>query len=260
MIEGCSRRGLSVKADTVHADTQGQSAAVFAFTHLLGIRLMPRIRNWKDLVLYRPDSEAKYRHVDRLFTTTIDWVLIERHWQELMQVALSIQAGTISSPLLLRRLGSESRKNRLDLAARELGNVVRTVFLLEWISSRELRQDVTANTNKIESYNGFAKWLSFGCDVIAEYEPEEQQKRLRYNDLIASSVILQNTVDMMRALRDMVADGEKVRAEDIEFRSPYPTHNVRRFGRYRLHLDRLPESWIDDALFGRAARPGDEMR
>jgi TnpA family transposase len=45
-------------------------------------------------------------------------VLIERHWQELMQVALSIQAGTISSPLLLRRLGSESRKNRLYLAAR----------------------------------------------------------------------------------------------------------------------------------------------
>ena len=76
---------------------------------------------------------------------------------------------------------------------------------------------MTANTNKIESYNGFAKWLSFGGDVIAENDPEEQQKRLRYNDLIASAVILQNTVDMMRALRDMVAEGEKVRTEDIEF-------------------------------------------
>lgn len=244
----------------MHADTQGQSAAVFAFTHLLGIKLMPRIRNWKDLVLYRPHSDAKYKHIDRLFTATIDWVLIERHWQELMQVALSIQAGTISSPLLLRRLGSESRKNRLYLAARELGNVVRTVYLLEWIGSRELRQEVTANTNKIESYNGFAKWLSFGGDVIAENEPEEQQKRLRYNDLIASAVILQNTADMMRALRDMVAEGEKIRAEDIEFLSPYPTHNIRRFGRYRLHLDRTPESWINDTLFGQAARPDDEMR
>ncbi|AJZ56096.1 tn3 transposase DDE domain protein (plasmid) [Paraburkholderia fungorum] len=260
VIEGLLKTGLSVKADTVHADTQGQSAAVFAFTHLLGIKLMPRIRNWKDLVLYRPGDEAKYRHIDKLFTATIDWELIKRHWQELMQVALSIQAGTISSPLLLRRLGSESRKNRLYLAARELGNVVRTVYLLEWIGSRELRQEVTANTNKIESYNGFAKWLSFGGDVIAENEPEEQQKRLRYNDLIASAVILQNTADMMRALRDMVSEGEKIRAEDIEFLSPYPTHNIRRFGRYRLHLDRAPESWINDALFGRAARPDDAMR
>ncbi len=119
---------------------------------------------------------------------------------------------------------------------------------------------MTANTNKIESYNGFAKWLLFGGDVIAENEPEEQQKRLRYNDLIASTVILQNNADMMRALRDMVAEGEKIRAEDIEFLSPYPTHNIRRFGRYRLHLDRTPESWINDTLFGQAARPDDEMR
>ncbi|MCP3715496.1 hypothetical protein [Paraburkholderia sp. CNPSo 3281] len=33
----------------------------------------------------------------------------------------------------------------------------------------------------------FSKWLSFGGDVIAENEPEEQQKRLRYNDLVASA-------------------------------------------------------------------------
>jgi Tn3 transposase DDE domain len=91
--------------------------------------------------------------------------------------------------------------------------------------------------------------------VIAENEPEEQQKRLRYNDLMASAVILQNTVDMMRALRDMVTEGEKIRAADIEFLSPYPTHNIRRFGRYKLHLDRPPENWITDALFGQAARP-----
>ena len=260
VIEGLLKAGLSVKADTVHADTQGQSAAVFAFTHLLGIKLMPRIRNWKDPVLYRSHSDAKYKHIDRLFTATIDWVLIERHWQELMQVALSVQAGTISSPPLLRRLGSESRKTRLYLAARELGNVIRTVYLLEWIGSRQLRQEVSANTNKIESYNGFAKWLSFDGDVIAGNEPEEQQKRLRYNDLIASAVILQNTADIMRALRDMVAEGEKIRVDDIEFLSPYPTRNIRRFGRYRLHLDRTPESWINDALFGQAARPGDEMR
>ena len=161
------------------------------------LNLMPRIRNWKDLVLYRPDSKAKYKHIDKLFMATIDWVLIEQHRQELMQVAQSILAGKISSPLLLRRLGSESSKNRLYLAARELGNVLRTVFLFEWTGSFGLRQEVTANTNKIESYNAFSKWLSFCGDVIAENEPEEQQKRLRYNDLVASAVILHNTVDMM---------------------------------------------------------------
>ncbi len=112
VIEGLLKAGLSVEADT-----QGQSAAVFAFTHLLGIKLMPRIRNWQDLKLYRADANTKYKHIDRLFSDTVDWDLIAFHWQDLMQVALSIQAGTISSPLLLRRFGSESRRNRLFLAA-----------------------------------------------------------------------------------------------------------------------------------------------
>jgi TnpA family transposase len=56
------------------------------------------------------DAATRYKHIDRLFSETVDWELIGRHWQDLMQVALSIQAGAISSPLLLRRFGSESRK------------------------------------------------------------------------------------------------------------------------------------------------------
>jgi len=47
---------------------------------------MPRIRNWKDLVFFRPDKETKYQHVAALFTEVIDWKLIETQWRDLMQV------------------------------------------------------------------------------------------------------------------------------------------------------------------------------
>lgn len=252
VIEGLLKAGLSVEAETVHADTQGQSATVFAFTHLLGIKLMPRIRNWKNLILFRPDKSIKYQHINRLFDETADWELIEKHWQDLMQVALSIYSGKISSATLLRKLGSYSRKNRLYFAAQQLGNIVRTGFLLEWIGSREMRQEVTANTNKIESYNGFAKWLSFGGDVIAVNEPDEQQKRLRYNDLIASALILQNTVDMMRTLHSLRREGWNISTEDVSFLSPYLVGHVKRFGDYNLKLNRAPEPWIQDDTFQQA--------
>jgi TnpA family transposase len=253
VIEGLLKADLSVEADTVYSDTQGQSATVFAFTHLLGINLMPRIRNWRDLVMCRPDRGVSYKHINRLFTDTADWHLIETHWQDLMQVALSIQAGKISSPMLLRKLGSYSRRNKLYHAAQALGSVIRTIFLLNWIGSRELRQEVTANTNKIESYNGFSKWLSFGGDVIAENDPDEQQKRLRYNDMVASSVILQNTVDMMRILQKLAREGWQFTDEDVSFLSPYLTSNVKRFGEFNLKLNRPPEPWIKDSVFQQAA-------
>jgi len=170
-----------------------------------------------------------------------------------MQVALSIQAGKISSPMLLRKLGSYSRRNKLYHAAQALGSLIRTIFLLNWIGSRELRQEVTANTNKIESYNGFSKWLSFGGDVIAENDPDEQQKRLRYNDMVASSVILQNTVDMMRILQKLAREGWQFTDEDVSFLSPYLTSNVKRFGEFNLKLNRPPEPWIKDSVFQQAA-------
>ena len=55
------------------------------------------------LPMQRSDTPrgAYYKHINRLFTDTADWQLIETHWQDLMQVALSIQAGKISSTMVL---------------------------------------------------------------------------------------------------------------------------------------------------------------
>jgi TnpA family transposase len=52
---------------------------------------MPRIRHWKDLKFYRPGKETTYKPIDILFKDTIDWVLLETHWTDLMQVALSVR-------------------------------------------------------------------------------------------------------------------------------------------------------------------------
>ena len=45
----------------------------------------------------RPTKEARSKHIDSLFSDTIDWELIETHWQDLLQMVLSIKPGTVSS-------------------------------------------------------------------------------------------------------------------------------------------------------------------
>ena len=56
----------------------------------------------------------------------------------------STWAGTIMPSTILRRLATYSRKNKLYFAFRELGRVVRTTFLLQYISDLELRQVIQA--------------------------------------------------------------------------------------------------------------------
>ncbi len=65
------------------------------------------MRNWDDVVFYRAEKALRYRHIDSLFTREIDWKLIETHWQDMMQVVLSIQAGLVLPSMLLRKLGSQ---------------------------------------------------------------------------------------------------------------------------------------------------------
>lgn len=252
LIEALMKAGLSVEADTVHSDTQGQSATVFTFALLYGVKLMPRIRNWKHLRFLRPTASTHYKYIDKLFQDVADWTLIESGWKDVMQVAISIAEGKVSSPRLLRKLGSYSRRNKLYFAAKAMGEVIRTIYLLRWIGSMELRREVTANTNKMEAYNGYSKWVSFGGDVINSNDPDEQQKRLRYIDLVTATLLLQTVVDMTRVLRD-IDKYRKIRTEDLDFLSPYLTEHILRFGRFEVDLNRPQERWIKEPDFEKAA-------
>lgn len=226
---------------TVHADTQGQALPVFGMAYLFGIELMPRIRNWRDYRFFRPEPKARYRHIDALFKDTVDWELIERHWQDMMQVIISIKAGRLTPSALLRKLTTNSRKNRLYHALRELGSAVRTYFLLRYISDNALREQITATTNKVESYNHFSRFFFFGAEgVIRENDPIEQEKAIKYNDLIANAAILSNTIEQMKILRDLMGRGWTISESDVRFLSPYSTASIKRFGDYVIDLEARP--------------------
>jgi len=167
-----------------------------------------------DLTFYRHAADVRYAHIDQLFgapgENTINWQLIERHWVDLMQVVLSIRAGRLSSTPLLRRLGTESRKNNIYKAFRELGRVIRTITLLRYISEPELREEITAATNKVESYNEFSAWLRFGHDTIERNDPAEQEKIIKFNTLLANCVIFHTALDMTTVLRQLAAEGLEI--------------------------------------------------
>ena len=249
ILDGLLKNQSSLQPDMLHADTHGQSEAVFGLAYLLGIKLMPRIRNWRDLTFYRPDKNLAYQHIDSLFTQTIDWRLIEMHWPDLLQVVLSIQAGKVLPSMLLQRLNSYSRKNKLYLAFRELGRAVRTLFLLEYISDASLRQYIQAATTKIESYNSFLDWIMFGGDgVLKPRDPVEQEKRIKYTNLVANAVMLHNVADMTDVLHQLAEEGYTITKTMLAGLSPYPTRHIKRFGDYVLDMASIPEPLQPDKL------------
>lgn len=241
MLNGLYNNPTDIRPDTIHGDTHSQSCTVFGLSYLLGIKLMPRIRRWKHLVFYRPSRSTHYEHIDSLFTEVIDWSLIEKYLLDMLRVVLSIKAGRFRPSTILKKLRTKSPKNKLFQAFHALGCVIRTKFLMEYIHDLDLRQLIQSATNKSETFNAFIKWISFGGDgVMTTNNREEQQKRIRYNHLVANCLIFYNVSEMSRILSELSHEGVKIEPEAIATLSPYIRRHINRLGQYLLDMTRVP--------------------
>lgn len=149
---------------------------------------------------------------------------------------------------LLRRLGNDSRKNRLYTAFRELGRVITTITLLRFLSEPELRQQITAITNRVEAFHGYVAWLMFGGKIIGHNDPDHQERVVKFNELVANCAIYSTALDMTDAIRELIASGWQVTAEDLAQLSPYVTEHIRRFGGYATDELHIPPGAFDPAL------------
>jgi TnpA family transposase len=249
ILDGLLKNHSTLQPDTLYADTHGQAEPVFGLAALLGITLMPRMRTWNDVTFYRVDRHTSYKHIDALFTQVVDWDIIERHWHDMMQVVLSIQAGTVLPSMLLQKLGVYSRHSSLYKAFSELGRVERTLFLLDYMSDADMRQHIRAETTKVESYHQFTDWIAFGGPVLRSGDPVEQEKRIKYRDLVANAVMLHNVVDMTTVLRELQQEGICLTPEIASCLSPYLTEHIKRFGQYFLDMATQPEPLQLQPLF-----------
>ncbi len=130
---------------------------VFGLMHLLGFRFAPRIRDLGETKLFIPKGDAAYDALKPMISSDrLNIKQIRAHWDEILRLATSIKQGTVTASLMLRKLGSYPRQNGLAVALRELGRIERTLFILDWLQSVELRRRVHAGLNKGEARNALA--------------------------------------------------------------------------------------------------------
>lgn len=112
-----------------------------------------------------------------------------------------------------------------------------------------LGAEVTAATNKAESYNGFQGWLMFGREVIERNDPAEQEKIIKFNTLIANCVIFHTALDMTAVIRQLAAAaGREITRAEIADLSPYITEKIKRFGEYATDGLMIPPDAFDPHL------------
>src|SRR5208337_3475316 len=133
VLDGLLYHESDLRIEEHYTDTAGFTDHVFALCHLLGFRFAPRIRDLADKRLYVPGKTAQWRAPGALIGGSIHNKLIEQQIAEALRLAASIQQGTVTASLILRKLGAYPRQNSLALALREIGRIERTLFTLAWL-------------------------------------------------------------------------------------------------------------------------------
>ena len=234
VLDGLLHHESDLRIEEHYTDTAGFTDHVFALMHLLGFRFAPRIRDLSDTKLYLPNSKIKYRALAPMIGGTINLRAIRTHWNEILRLAASIRQGTVTASLMLRKLGSYPRQNGLAVALRELGRIERTLFILSWLQSVELRRRVHAGLNKGEARNALARAV-FLCRLgeIRDRSFEQQRYRASGLTLVTAAIALWNTVYIERAVRASSLPEQPADPALLKYLSPLGWEHINLTGDYQ---------------------------
>jgi hypothetical protein len=97
MIEGVLRHCTSAEVERNYVDTHGASVVGFAFSHLLGFKLLPRLKHIGSARLYPPGTGGDWSWPvlgPVLSARAIDWDLVARQYDQMVKYATAFRLGT----------------------------------------------------------------------------------------------------------------------------------------------------------------------
>jgi TnpA family transposase len=194
---------------------------------MLGIRFCPRLRDFPDRKLASIESAASYTAIQPLFGRRIRTDVIREHWDEVLRLVASLKAGTVLPSAMLKRLAAFQRQNQLDFALQQLGRIERTLFMLDWLGSPQLRQMCQAGLNKSEQRHALAQVIcTFKQGRIADRGPDAQEFRASGLNLVIAAIVYWNSTYLADAIDYVRRQRQAVPAELLAHTSPLTWEHI----------------------------------
>ena len=143
-------------------DTHGYTNPAMALAKLLGFDLCPRLRDLAERKLLVPRGTSVTEALEPATKKSVSLPAILRGWDELLRLAASIRSGRVSASLALQRFGSAAQGDPVHRAAEALGQLLRTVFLCDYIAIADFRREIHTLLNRGESVHQLQRAIYSG--------------------------------------------------------------------------------------------------
>jgi TnpA family transposase len=238
MIEGVLRHCTEMEVTRNYVDTHGQSTVAFAFCHLLGFDLLPRLKGLHAQKLYRPEAgnAEAYLNLEPILTRPINWELIHQQYDEMVKFATALRQGTAEAEAILRRFTRNNVQHPTYQALMELGKAVKTIFLCQYLGSEALRREIHEGLNVMENWNSANGFIFYGRGgEIATNRRDDQELAMLSLHLLQNSLIYINTLMIQQVLGEREWNGRMTPADLRALTSLFYSH-VNPYGTFELDM------------------------
>ena len=223
-----------------YVDSHGQSAVGFAFCHLLGFELAPRLKAIARQKLALPSAgmRSQLPNLLPILSRVIDWAEIERQYDEMVKYAAAMQHGTADPEAILRRFSNAKVMHPTYKALAELGRAIKTIFLCRYLRSEAYRREINEGLNVVENWNSANGFVFFGKGgEISTNRIVDQEVSAHALHLLQASLVYVNT----RMVQSVLANSEwaaRLTPEDYRGLSPLIYAHINPYGRFDVDLDK----------------------
>jgi TnpA family transposase len=232
-----------MQVDRNYVDTHGQSEVAFAFCHLLGFQLMPRFKNLHEQKLSLPDKDAAahYPHLQPILQQAIDWELITRQYDEMVKYATALRLGTAEAEAILKRFTRHNVQHPTYKALPELGRVIKTIFLCDYLMWSGVRREIQEGLNVVENWNSANGFIFYGKrGEISTNDVDAQEIAILAMHLLQACLVYINTLMVQEVLAEPKWR-ERMTAADWRGLTPLFYLHVNPYGLFDLDMEsRLP--------------------
>jgi TnpA family transposase len=155
-------------------DTHGANEVNFALLHLFGYQFAPR---YKDLYDKVRTSLVGFKHPSQYGDAIIRPVrkaqkeFIVSEWDNIQRIIVSLALKATTQSTIVSKLSAYARNNRTKRALWAYDNLIQSLYLLNYIDSASLRQNVQRAVNRGESYHQLRRTISY-----ANYTPPKRSR------------------------------------------------------------------------------------
>jgi TnpA family transposase len=148
-------------------------------------------------------------------------------------VAGSLKLGWVTASLLIGKLHAMPKQNTLVRSLQEYGRLIKTNFILRYLSSEAYRRQISQQLNKGEALHALRRYLFVANEAqIRKRHPEDQLNQAACLNLVTNAVIVWNTVYMWETLEQLKREGYQIEKADVKHLSPARYEHLNVFGKY----------------------------